>query len=147
MGDCGSLWVITFVILYYFVDLFFLLSKIINFLLKCFYEMGIVRDGNCPEWELSGGNCPGWELFAMGTVRDGNCPAGIVRDGNCPVGIVRDGNCPGWELSGMGTVHLVGIVRDGNCPGWELSGYRFTLQMLILGLRFSTTGKVRANPI
>ena len=39
------------------------------------------------------------------------------------VGIVRDGNCPGWELSGMGTVHLVGIVRDGNCPGWELSGY------------------------
>ena len=68
-------------------------------------------------------------------VRDGNCPVGIVRDGNCPgwelsgmgtvhlVGIVRGGNCPGRVLSGMGTVHLVGIVRGGNCPGWELSGY------------------------
>ena len=48
----------------------------------------------------------------MGIVRDGNCPGG-----NFPVGIVRDGNCRGWELSGMGTVHLMGIVRDENCPG------------------------------
>ena len=75
--------------------------------MKCFYEMGIVRDGICPAGIVR------WELSGMG----------IVRDGNCPVGVVRDGNCPGWELSGMGTVHLVGIVRDGNCPGWELSGY------------------------
>ena len=48
--------------------------------------VGIVRDGNCPGWELSGGNCPGCELSGMGTVH--------------LVGIVRDGNCPGWELSG-----------------------------------------------
>ena len=86
MGDCGSLWVITFVVPYYFVDLFFVLNKIINFLLKCFYEMGIVR------WGLSGMGTVRWELSGMGIVRDGNCPSG--------------GNCPGWELSGMGIVRI-----------------------------------------
>ena len=81
--------------------------------------MGIVRDGNCPGWELSGMGIVRWEweLSGMGIVRDGKLSGmGIVRDGNCPgwelsgMGTVRDGNCPGWELSGMGT------VRDGNCP-------------------------------
>ena len=54
--------------------------------------MGIVRDGNCSGWELSGGNCPGWELSGIGIVRDGNCSPG--------------GNCSGWELSGMGIVRI-----------------------------------------
>ena len=48
--------------------------------------MGIVRDGKCPGWEMSG----------MGIVRDGNCPGWELPG----MGFVRDGICPGWDLSG-----------------------------------------------
>ena len=103
--------------------------------------MGIVRDGNCSGWELTGGNCPGWEMSRMGIVRDGNCPGWELSGENCPgwelsgmgivrwelsgMGTVRDRNCPGWELSTWWELSGMGTVRDGNCPGWELSGNRF----------------------
>ena len=53
--------------------------------------VGIIHDGNCPRWELSGWELSGWELSGWelsggNCTKDGNCPGG-----SCPVGIRRVG--------------------------------------------------------
>ena len=74
-----------------------------------FIRVGIVWDGSCSGWELSGREFPG-----VGIVRSRSCPwwklsrVGIVRGGRecCPVGVFRV-RVDRWELSDYRGEHTV----------------------------------------